>query len=187
MCADIAVWYKQYGKEMVPISTNVSRVDIYNPHLDQILSDLVHKHKIPMELLHLEITESASIASDNQLIQAIRTLDKAGFTIEMDDFGKGYSSLNMLSELPIDIIKIDRDFLRSSNDDVRQRDVIHFVIGLAKKMGVGTIAEGVETEEQLEFLHKAHCDMGQGYFYAKPMPGVQFGQMLAKKADKLRL
>ena len=187
VCADIAVWYKQYGKEMVPISTNVSRVDIYNPHLDQILSDLVHKHNIPMELLHLEITESASIASDNQLIQAIRTLDKAGFTIEMDDFGKGYSSLNMLSELPIDIIKIDRDFLRSSNDDVRQRDVIHFVIGLAKKMGVGTIAEGVETEEQLEFLHKAHCDMGQGYFHAKPMPGVQFGQMLAKKADKLRL
>ena len=184
VCADIAVWYQKYGKAMVPISTNVSRVDIYNPHLDQILLDLVHKHQIPIELLHLEITESASMTGDNQLIQAIRTLDKAGFTIEMDDFGKGYSSLNMLSELPIDIIKIDRDFLRSSNDDVRQRDVIHFVIGLAKKMGVGTIAEGVETEEQLEFLHSAQCDMGQGYFYAKPMPHEQFARMLAQKAGQ---
>ena len=99
----------------------------------------------------------------------------------MDDFGKGYSSLNMLSELPIDIIKIDRDFLRSSDADERQRNVIHFVIGLAKKMGVRTIAEGVETEEQLEFLHDAQCDMGQGYFYAKPMPREKFGEMLAAK------
>ena len=181
VCADIAIWHKEYGERMVPISTNVSRVDIYNPHLDQILLDLVHKHNIPIGLLHLEITESASISSDNQLIQAVRTLAKAGFTIEMDDFGKGYSSLNMLSELPIDIIKIDRDFLRSSDADERQRNVIHFVIGLAKKMGVRTIAEGVETEEQLEFLHEAQCDMGQGYFYAKPMPKEKFGEMLAAK------
>lgn len=181
VCSDIAFWYKEYGERMVPISTNVSRVDIYNPHLDKILLDLVHKHNIPIGLLHLEITESASISSDNQLIQAVRTLAKAGFTIEMDDFGKGYSSLNMLSELPIDIIKIDRDFLRSSDADERQRNVIHFVIGLAKKMGVRTIAEGVETEEQLEFLHDAQCDMGQGYFYAKPMPREKFGEMLAAK------
>ena len=184
VCADIAVWYQKYGKDMVPISINVSRVDIFNPGLNQILLDLVHKHQIPIELLHLEITESAAMTGDSQFIQAIRDLDKTGFIIEMDDFGKGYSSLNMLSELPIDIIKIDRDFLRSSNDNVRQRDVICFIIGLAKKLGIGTIAEGVETEEQLEFLRATQCDMGQGFFYAKPMPQEQFAKMLAMKAGQ---
>jgi EAL domain-containing protein (putative c-di-GMP-specific phosphodiesterase class I) len=106
VCADIAAWYKKYGDDMVPISVNVSRVDIYNPKLDEILVNMVKKHNIPIELLHLEITESASIINDNHLIKTVKSFHEAGFTLEMDDFGKGYSSLNMLSELPIDVIKI---------------------------------------------------------------------------------
>jgi diguanylate cyclase (GGDEF)-like protein len=183
VCADVAAWYKKYGDDMVPISVNVSRVDIYNPKLDEILVNMVKKHNIPIELLHLEITESASIISDTHLIKTVKSFHEAGFTLEMDDFGKGYSSLNMLSELPIDVIKLDRDFLRNSNNNEKQKHVINFILALAKKMGIKTIAEGVETEAQLEYLHAAQCDMGQGYFYAKPMPEADFSKMLEKQVS----
>ena len=181
VCRELAGWYQQYGEKMVPISVNVSRVDIYHPHLCRLLQELVAKYRFPIGLLHLEITESAFVANDEQLFQTILKLHEAGFVLELDDFGQGYSSLNMLSQMPIDIIKLDQNFLRRADKDQRQGQVIRSIIDLARKLGSKVVAEGVETEAQLEFLRQSCCDMGQGYLYARPLPKDQFAELLASK------
>ena len=149
-CEYIAKWREKYG-EWVSLSVNVSRKDIYKQNLPEILKDMVKRYGIPPEILHLEITESAYTENPEQLIFIVGQLKKEGFIIEMDDFGSGYSSLNMLAELPIDILKLDM-----------------------KKINLYVIAEGVEKEKQISMLKSMKCDMVQGYYYAKPMPAEEF-------------
>lgn len=185
VCAFLEKRVKQ-GLPCVPISVNVSRRDIYNQSLPEILSEMVAKYGIDRKLLHLEITETAYIESPDQLIQAVGRLKKDGFIIEMDDFGSGYSTLNMLSELPIDILKLDMKFIQNAikahkENYQNKHNILRFIVGLGKWMDLEMVAEGVETKEQVEFLKDLECDYGQGYYFAKPMPTEEFENLLDKR------
>lgn len=177
VCQKIASWVET-GHSLMPISVNVSRVDLYNPKLPQLLFDLINKYKIPIQYLHLEITESAYTDNAKQMIDIVNEIRKIGFVIEMDDFGTGYSSLNMLSDLPIEILKLDMSFLRNNVGRSSGRSVIQFVINLAKWLGLFVVAEGVETQEQAIFLRNMGCDYAQGYYYSKPINDSDFEKLL---------
>ena len=177
VCQKIASWVET-GHSLMPISVNVSRVDLYNPKLPELLFDLINKYKIPIQYLHLEITESAYTDNAKQMIDIVNEIRKIGFVIEMDDFGTGYSSLNMLSDLPIEILKLDMSFLRNNVGRSSGRSVIQFVINLAKWLGLFVVAEGVETQEQAIFLRNMGCDYAQGYYYSKPVDDSDFEKLL---------
>lgn len=172
-CEYIAEWQKKYGK-LVSLSVNVSRKDIYKQNLPEILKDIVEKNGLNPEILHLEITESAYTENQEQLIYIVKQLKKEGFIIEMDDFGSGYSSLNMLAELPIDILKLDMKFLQNKGEQSKNENIMSSIVELAKKINLYVIAEGVEKEKQISMLKSMKCDMVQGYYYAKPMPAEEF-------------
>lgn len=172
-CEYIAKWREKYGK-WVSLSVNVSRKDIYKQNLPEILKGMVERYGIPPEILHLEITESAYTENPDQLILIVEQLKKEGFIIEMDDFGSGYSSLNMLAELPIDILKLDMKFLQNKGEQRKNENIMSAIVDLAKKINLYVIAEGVEKEKQISMLKSMKCDMVQGYYYAKPMPAEEF-------------
>lgn len=173
VCRDISDWIKA-GHEMIPVSVNVSRADIYNPNLSNILTDMLHKYDIKPEFLHLEITETAYTESSTQLISVVHTLKELGFIIEMDDVGSGYSSLNMLSEISIDILKLDRGFIVNETTNEKSKGILSFIMGLAKWLRLPVVAKGVETAEQINALKILGCEYVQGYYYAKPMPKTDF-------------
>lgn len=167
------------GYPQLPISVNVSRADIYNADLADILTGILQKYRLPASLLHLEITESAYTENPQQIIDTVGRLRSLGFLIEMDDFGSGYSSLNMLNKMPIDILKLDRKFIQSEMECPSNKEILKFIMSLARGLRLGVVAEGVETREQLEHLRKIGCDCAQGYYYAKPMPVEDFEALLA--------
>lgn len=175
-CNYIADWQKKYGVT-VPVSVNVSRKDIYKQNLPEILKEIVEENGLKPENLHLEITESAYTENPEQLILIVEQLKKEGFIIEMDDFGSGYSSLNMLAELPIDVLKLDMKFLQNKGEQSKIENIMSSIVELAKKINLFVIAEGVEMEKQISMLKSMKCDMVQGYYYAKPMPAAQFEKM----------
>lgn len=167
---------------MLPISVNVSRRDFYKIDLPKVLFEMVEEYGIQPEYLHLEITESAYIEDPKHLVETVTKLKELGFIVEMDDFGTGYSSLNMLTELSIDILKMDMRFLQNEEDrksgDESKNEVVRFVMELAKWMKIKVVAEGVETEEQVSMLRSIGCDYTQGFYYAKPMPAKKFYEYL---------
>lgn len=175
-CQIIREMMDRYGKT-VPISVNVSRADLFRMDILEVLTELLKKYRLRPDQIHLEITETAYTDNPEQLLVVISKLKKKGFIIEMDDFGSGYSSLNMLSELPIDTIKLDMKFMRHLN---RKNDVniLSFVISMAKWLGYTVVAEGVETSEQISILRNMECDYAQGYYYSKPVPSVEFMNMI---------
>ena len=178
-CKKIREWLDRYNC-YVPISVNVSRKDIYKPNLPQILLDTVHRHGLEPRHLHLEITESAYVENPDQLLAIVEELKKEGFKIEMDDFGSGYSSLNMLASMPIDMLKLDMNFVKNYSEGNNSRGIMSFVIGLAKWMNLYVVAEGVETKEQLELLRGMDCNLAQGYYFSKPLPAAEFEKVLQK-------
>lgn len=162
------------------ISVNVSRVNLYNPEFLESLVNLVEKYKIPPKYLHLELTESA-FSDDARMIQnAVDYLHKAGFTILMDDFGSGYSSLNVLKDIDIDVLKIDMRFLSKGSSEERSEKILEAVIKMAKSLDMQVIAEGVEEEKQVKMLKRLGCDYIQGYYFAKPMPKKDYIKLLQK-------
>ncbi|MCQ4635994.1 GGDEF domain-containing phosphodiesterase [Anaerovorax odorimutans] len=167
-CQIIEMWKNKFGS-FVPISVNVSRKDLYHGDLPDVLTKLTANYHLNPSDLHLEITESAYVADSHQLLAVIGQLKQIGFVIEMDDFGKGYSSLNTLSELPIDILKLDMEFLKPGKNIMRRREIMRLVIDLATRLKLQVIAEGVETEEQRDLLKGMGCKYAQGYLYGKPM------------------
>lgn len=177
VCQKLVNWMET-GHPLIPISVNVSRVDLYNPKLPELLYGLITKYKIPIQYLHLEITESAYTDNAKQIIEVVHQIRKLGFVIEMDDFGTGYSSLNMLSDLPIEILKLDMGFLKNNVGRSSGRSVIQFIINLAKWLGLFVVAEGVETQEQSLFLKNMGCDYAQGYYYSKPVSDSDFEKLL---------
>lgn len=184
VCKMLKQW-KDEGKPIVPISVNASRVDFNMPNLPQQICALLEKYGVEREWLHFEVTESSYTNDPQRMIDATKELRDLGFTVEMDDFGSGYSSLNMLGELSVDALKIDMKFLQQRHS-LQKNGILGFVISLGKWMGLDTIAEGVETQEQLTLLREMGCDQVQGYFFAKPMPPEEFQQYLArcKKKEK---
>lgn len=181
VCALLQEWDRK-GYPSINISVNVSRMDIYNADLADVLTGLVRRHGLSPSRLHLEITESAYTDTSRQLIETLGALRKLGFVIEMDDFGSGYSSLNMLTEMPIDVLKLDMKFLQTEITRPAGQGILRFIVDLARWMKLSVVAEGVETREQLERLQNDGCDYAQGYYFAKPMPVENFVSVLTAQA-----
>ena len=170
----------RYGWIM-PISVNVSRIDMYDPELPQILSGILEKNSIPPESFLLEVTESAYTQESEQIVAMAGKLRDAGFRIEMDDFGTGYSSLGMISKLPLDALKLDMQFVRNAFGETRDTRLIEVIIDIARRLKVPVIAEGVETEDQMLTLKALGCDFVQGYYFSKPVPMDEFEIFLKQK------
>ena len=166
-------WKETLGRS-IPVSVNVSRVDLYDPLLLETLEKITEETGLARGELLLEITESAYTEDPEQIIRVVKALRERGFYIEMDDFGTGYSSLNMITTLPIDALKLDRQFILTAFRDRKDTRLIEAVIGLAQSLGLPTIAEGVETAEQLFTLKSMGCDIVQGYYFSKPLPADRF-------------
>lgn len=175
-CIRLRRWLDQ-GLSPTPVSVNVSRVHIHDTRLCEKLTKLIAKYRLPPHLLELELTESVFLDNDELLFNTIRTLQKHGFLFSLDDFGAGYSSLNMLKSLPIDIIKIDRGFLGEVVTTPRGKTVIRHTIAMARAMDMQIIAEGVETATQAAFLLDAGCTLAQGFHYSRPVPVADFERM----------
>ena len=168
-----ATWMEQ-GKKLVPISVNVSRAHFTSPDLAEHICSIVDEYKVPHEFIELELTESAFFDDKQTLLDTVKKLKEFGFKVSMDDFGAGYSSLNSLKELPLDIIKLDAQFFRDIEDKKRADLIVCDTIKLAKKLGMQIVAEGIETREQVDFLAGQHCDLIQGFYFAKPLPVAEF-------------
>lgn len=176
----IRKWKDEYGVS-VPVSVNVSRIDIYDPDLENELLDIVSKNGLdPGEYL-LEITESAYTDNSQQIVDTVKKLRGDGFRVEMDDFGSGYSSLNMLSALPIDALKLDMRFIKNITENEKDYRMVELMVDIAKFLSVPVIAEGVETEQQYMLLKQAGCDIIQGYYFSRPIPPEEFGLLIEKE------
>ncbi len=162
------------GKEPIPVSVNVSPVHFTNGDLVNEITEIVNNYRVPSNLIELEITESTFVEDKENVINIIEKLHQLGYKIAMDDFGSGYSSLNMLNVLSIDVLKIDKDFLRNTADSEKGKIVMRNVITMAKELNMVVITEGVETKEQLDFLFETDCDKIQGYYYSKPLSIIDF-------------
>ncbi|MCQ2590955.1 MAG: GGDEF domain-containing phosphodiesterase [Treponema sp.] len=170
-----ATWMKQ-GKQLVPISVNVSRAHFTREDLADHICGIVDKYNVPHEYIELELTESAFFDDKSVLLNTVKKLKEYGFAVSMDDFGAGYSSLNSLKELPLDVIKLDAQFFREIDDIERANLIVGDTICLAKKLGMQIVAEGIETREQVDFLANQDCDLIQGFYFAKPLPVNEFEQ-----------
>ncbi len=161
----------EQGLQILPVSMNFSRLDFELMDVIKELKTLMEKYQIPKEYLHIEVTESALTSDVSRMKQVLKELSDDGFEIWLDDFGSGYSSLNVLKDFHFDLLKIDMEFLRNfSKDNENAKRIISNIIDLAKKLDMQTVAEGVETQEAVDFLREAGCGRLQGYFYGKPMP-----------------
>ena len=171
-----------HGRPVLPISINVSRIDLYSPNIVRVFESLVDRYEIPPKLLELELTESAYVENPQQIIEIAKELQAKGFPILMDDFGRGYSSLNMLKDMPVDILKIDLKFLsdKQGEDHGRGGNIMTSVVRMAKWLDVPVIAEGVETQAQVDFLRTIGCECVQGFFYSKPVPIEVYEDLVAK-------
>ena len=182
--ARIRDWKDRFGYS-VPVSVNVSRIDMLTPNLKGIFNDILTAYGLDAGDLMLEITESAYTEDAEQVISTARELRGMGmgFRIEMDDFGTGYSSLGMLSHLPIDVLKLDISFVRSAFGETRDVRMIELIIDIADYLHVPVVAEGVETEEQYLVLKAMGCDYVQGYYFSRPVPPEEFDRFLAERGD----
>ena len=171
--------FRELGYPDFPISANMSRVDIYNPGLCGELTALARKYGVDPSLFRIEVTESAYMEDPSQLLDALNQLNAAGFPILMDDFGSGYSSLNMLMNIPVSTLKIDMGFVRGLGTSERTGSVVNSVIRMAKWLEMTVVTEGVETREQLDYLRSIGCDRVQGYYYSKPLPIEEFNGLIA--------
>lgn len=178
-------WKERFGFS-VPVSVNVSRVDLNDPDMVYLLLGIVEENQLEVSDLHLEITESAYAEDTEQIIEIVKRLRGLGFLVEMDDFGTGYSSLNMLSTLPIDVLKLDMKFIQTAFAAEKNTDMLAIIINIARHISAPVVAEGVETEPQLEALKKIGCDIVQGYYFSPPVPAEKFESFLIEKQAALK-
>ncbi len=180
--ARIRDWKERFDYTL-PVSVNVSRVDIYDPELEQRLLDILEENGLSTSELMLEITESAYADDAKGLTEVINNLRNRGFKIEMDDFGTGYSSLNMITSIPIDVLKIDMSFIRNMNKDEKSRKLVELVMDIAKFIKVPAVAEGVEDESQLKALKEMGCELIQGYYFSRPVPPEEFEKFIIDEKE----
>ncbi|MBQ9707802.1 MAG: EAL domain-containing protein [Firmicutes bacterium] len=176
-------WKGRYGRS-VPVSVNFSRIDLYEPNMVPYLRGLLDEYNLKADELLLEITESAYTEDSEQIVEMVGQLRREGFLIEMDDFGSGYSSLNMISTLPIDALKLDMMFIRNAFGTKQNTRIIEVIIDLAKHLKVPVIAEGVESEDQVKALKDLGCDIVQGYYFSKPVPASEYEELLSAEQQK---
>jgi len=176
----IREWKEKFGYS-VAVSVNVSRIDIFDPKLQNKLKEILLENGLGADELMLEITESAYADNAGTLTEVTESLRASGFKIEMDDFGSGYSSLNMITTLPIDVLKLDMKFVRNMEKDEKSLKLVELVIDIAKFLDVPVVAEGVETESQLNILKEMGCQVIQGYYFSKPVPADEFEKFIEKE------
>ena len=178
-CRLLRKWLDE-GRSPLPVSVNVSRVSMCSENLVGIFKNLIKKYNLPKHLLELEITESAYIDNPEYIIEVTKALQREGFVILMDDFGSGYSSLNMLKNLPVDVLKIDLKFLDSVDSSGRGGNILNSVVRMAQWLDIPVIAEGVETRNQVDFLKSIGCNWVQGFYYSKPVPVHEYEDRVAE-------
>lgn len=176
-CKKLKQWIDN-GIKPIPISVNLSRVHLQNDKFIEKYKSIINKYDIPASLVEIELTESAVFDNIDVLMDMMDRLKKIGFSISMDDFGTGYSSLGLLKNVPVDILKLDREFLNETSATIRGEIVIRKIVEMAKELGIKIVAEGVETEDQVDYLRLVGCDIVQGFYYAKPMEISSYEMLL---------
>jgi diguanylate cyclase (GGDEF)-like protein len=177
-CEILSDWSKRKdGHEKLNLSINISPKDFYFMDIFEVITDLVKEYNVEPKHLHLEITESSVMNNANEHIKTINKLRDYGFTVEMDDFGSGYSSLNMLKDMPVDILKIDMVFLGKTDDYKKSKIILNSIVDMANNLDMPQITEGVETKEQFDMLKEMGCKFFQGYFFSKPVPLDEFEKL----------
>lgn len=175
-CKTLRHWIDE-GRRPLPLSVNISRYHIQHNDLEKVLCGLIEKYDLKPDMLILEITETMFSEAEDVLYATLSRLQSLGFRLEVDDFGSGYSSLNMLRNAAVDTIKLDKDFLDQRLTTPKGKIVVKHTIALAKELRLSVVAEGVETSEHVQFLKSSSCDIAQGYFFAKPMPLEDFNKL----------
>ena len=178
VCNDMKKWKEKYSKEPI-ISVNVSRDHFLDEHFLEKYMIIASKYGIDTNKIDLEITESATVEAGIDIIEIMNKMKKLGFLISIDDFGTGYSSLSTLQDMPADILKIDKSFVDRIGKN--EKNMVDYILTIAKELKLTTIAEGVETKEQKDYLLEKGCDIIQGYYYAKPMPEEEFEEYMKKE------
>ena len=173
------------GKKVVPVSLNVSRVHLNKMDILEYVNDLFEEYKVPVDLVEFELTESIYLDNTEKALELVNGLHNIGVKVSMDDFGSGYSSLNLLSRLPIDVIKLDKVFLKDDNLQESDKIIISCVVDMAKKLRIVSLCEGVETIEQSDYLKEIGCQIQQGYYFSKPVPQEQFEEIM--DAEQVRV
>ena len=181
----IARWRDKYGF-VLPVSVNLSRADVYDPSLVDNLTQLIEDNKLEFHHMKLEVTESAYTENVKQMLDVVGCLREKGFQIEMDDFGTGYSSLNMLSSMPFDVLKMDMKFVRNIEASETDRRLVMLILDIAKYLKVQVVAEGVETEGQLQILKQGGCSLVQGYYFSRPVPPEEFETFIQREVSQER-
>ncbi|MDB5867666.1 MAG: response regulator receiver modulated diguanylate cyclase/phosphodiesterase, partial [Betaproteobacteria bacterium] len=181
VCEQIKTW-ERAGIEPLPVAVNLSARQFLAPDLAGSIRRVLEAHEVKPDLLEVEITESAIMTNADEAIRTLETLEALGVKTSVDDFGTGYSSLGYLKRFPLYALKIDRSFVRDITSDPDDATITQAVISMAHSLQLKVIAEGVETEAQLEFLERYGCDEVQGYLYSKPIPGEECGIMIADDA-----
>ncbi len=179
---DVCAWQRKWidsGNTPLPVSVNVSQIDIFSIDVPEYFSSLLEKYDLPVDVIKIEITESAYVG-DGSVADTVKRLREKGFLVLMDDFGSGYSSLNMLRNLNVDIIKLDAQFLRMSGGDHKGVHILESIVNMAKTMGVPIIVEGVETKEETDFISSLGCRYVQGYYFYRPMPVPDFEALIGE-------
>lgn len=169
---------KKSGHPIIPVSVNLSRVDFDTMKPFDFMEEIIYRYQVPRQFFHIEVTESAMTRDTGVLKKELFRFKKAGYQLWLDDFGSGYSTLNVLQEFPFDLLKIDMAFLRNFNEESRK--IIRSIILMAKNLSIHTLAEGAETKEQVDFLRESGCEAIQGYFYGKPMSIEEFEEKLGE-------
>ena len=176
----ISLWKNRYHFTL-PVSVNLSRADVFDPTLVDRLVCLVQENGLEYKNLKLEVTESAYTDDAKRMLEVIRKLREIGFEIEMDDFGSGYSSLNMLADMPIDVLKMDMKFVRNIENSQTDLRLVKLIVDIAKYLEVDVVAEGVETEGQLALLQDTGCDLVQGFYFSRPLPPEEFEKLIQRE------
>jgi len=173
VCKLKASWANEkYGH--IPISVNMSRLHLYNKEFPDTLESIAYKYGIPTNELEIEITESTFIKDNAELIRVIDILQQKGFMVSIDDFGSGFSALNLLKDLSVNTIKIDREFLKLSSNNSRGKKVIRNIIAMCLDLKMDVVTEGIETKEQIDFITRCGCQIAQGFYYSQPIPVDEF-------------
>ena len=180
-CSKLAEWEKR-GIDL-SISVNISPKDFYYMDISKIFKNYLKLYDISPSKLHLEITETAVFNNVPKQVSLIEELQNLDYVVEMDDFGSGFSSLNMLKDIPVDVVKIDMAFLQQTENVDKAKIILSSIISLCKKLDIATIVEGVETRTQLEFLVEEGADMFQGYFFSKPVPAQEFEAFILQRKE----
>lgn len=177
-CKDIKSWINM-GIEPVRVSTNFSRTNFQNPNFAMHIISIIKQHNIDPKYIEVELTETCSYNNYDKLVDFLDVMKQHSIYVAIDDFGSGYSSLNMLKNLNVDMIKLDKAFINNKNKRTKNEEsVVKNIVNLISELGMEVIAEGVETEEQKEFLKSVNCELAQGYLYDKPMPRIEFEEKL---------